>query len=175
MFQWNQGTSEGDNKRDSLGMGKKHSPVSVQHPRQGKVMTHFRTWEWEEPTVEWKEGGKGKGKLQTCNPSFGWKIGKLNSAVCYSAFFYLLWVTEPPNAAQPHSWKHFPPSSEIPAPDRQDLFPWRIPSCKCQVYFCTLFGEFFCLANSSYISLASQALLTCTSPESSLRLKNAPC
>lgn len=116
--------------------------------------------------VWWKEGGKRK--VQTCNPSFGWKIGKLNPAVCYSPFLYLPWVTEPPSATHPYSCKHFPPSSEIPAPDRQDLFPWRIPSCRCQVYFCTLFGDFCCLANSNCTSLASQALLICTSPESSL-------
>lgn len=124
-------------------------------------------------TVE--EGGKGKGKLWNYNPSFGWKIGKLNSAVYYSAFFYVLWVTESPSATQPYSWKHFTLSPEIPAPDRQDLFPWRRIPCRFQVYFCTLFGEFCCFANSSCISLASQALLTCTSPESSLRLKNTLC
>lgn len=154
-------------------MGKKHSPFSELQPGQGKVVTHFRAWEWKEPAMQWKEGGKGKEKLQMCNPSFGWKIRKLNSVVCFSAFFNVLWVTEAPSATHPHSWKHFSLSSEIPAPDRQDLLPWRIPSCRCQVYFCTLFGEFCCLAKSSCISLASQALLTCTGPESSLRLKKA--
>lgn len=112
-----------------------------------------------------REGGKGK--VQTYNPSFGWKTGKLNPAVCYSSFLSLLWVTEPPSATHPHSCKHFPPSSETPVPDRQDLFHWRIPSPRCQVYFCTLFGHFCCLANSNCISLASQALMIYTSPESS--------
>lgn len=116
--------------------------------------------------VWWKEGGERK--VQTCNPSFGWKIETLNPAVCYSAFLYLPWVTEPPSATHPHSCKHLPPLQKFQPQTGKIYFleEYLHVGARCIFVHCL---DFCCLANSNCTSLASQALLICTSPESSLQ------